>query len=88
METAWDEHGYQIPGSVEGPLTILYQPSPVRVFSVEVTSDPYTQDAQFKFERYGATVVGSRLTLVTIVTPDTDSAFFREVVGNLIGSLA
>ncbi len=88
METAWEEHGYQIPGSAEGPLAILYQPCPARVFSVKAISDPYARDTQFKFEQYGVIVAGSGLTLMTVVTPDTDSKFFRDVIDSLIVSLA
>lgn len=32
MEQSWDEYGYKIPGSTEGPFSILYQPCPAQTF--------------------------------------------------------
>jgi hypothetical protein len=88
MESAWDEHGYQVPGSTEGPIAILYQPCTARVFSVTARSDPYARDALFRFDPYDVLVVGSGLTLVTIVTPDTDSEFSKTAIDKLVSSLS
>jgi hypothetical protein len=88
MVASWDEHGYQIPGSPEGPLTILYEPCPAEKFSATVTSDPYARDAGFGFEKYDTIVVGRGMTLVTAVVPDADGDFSREMLDKLVASFA
>jgi hypothetical protein len=83
MEAAWDEHGYDIPGSPEGPFAILYEPCPAQAFSVTVTSDPYARDTRFSFESHEALAIGSGLTLVTVVAPSPGSKFSLDIIDGL-----
>lgn len=84
MQADWDEHGYELPGTEEGPFAILYEPCPAARFSVDVTTDPYGRDPGFGFAPYPAQIVGRGLTLVTLVTPATMKDFTRQVVHSLI----
>ena len=63
---------------------ILYQPCPVRTFSVAVKENPYARDDPFRFEEYDAIVIGAGMSLITVVTPDLDSEFSKNVIKCLI----
>lgn len=86
MVEAWDEFGYELPDSAEGPFTVMYEPCPARTFHVTANEDPYARGMQF--DPYEAVVVGAKLTLVTVVTPDLDGTFSREVIDSVITALA
>ncbi|TVT38045.1 hypothetical protein FNH05_24685 [Amycolatopsis rhizosphaerae] len=86
MVADWDEHGYKIPDSPEGPFSLLYEPCPARVFSALVKEDPYARNG--RFEPYDAAIVGHNLTLVTIVTPDEQSDYSRSIIDAAVSALA
>jgi hypothetical protein len=88
MVVAWDEHGYEIPDSAEGPFSVLYEPCPARAFAAIAQQDPYARDQEYGFEPYETLIIGSELTLTTVVTPDRDSTYSREVIDAVVSALA
>jgi hypothetical protein len=86
MSAAWEEHGYDIPGEPEGPVAVWYQPCPARRFTALATTDPYARPGEFLFDPYEVAVIGAGLSLVTLVTPDADTDFSREVIAAFIDS--
>ena len=86
MLSDWDEHGYALPGSAVGPFFLLYQPCPAPRFRAQVQQDPYVTG--MRFDPYPVTIVGTGLSLITIVTPDEDSEFSRSVIDGMIAALA
>jgi hypothetical protein len=77
MEHRWDEEGYCLMEDGEGPFALLYQPAARPVVEVRFNDDPYGRES--RFEPYSATVVMAGLSLVTVVTPDEDSPFSRNI---------
>ena len=88
MVAAWDEHGYEIPGSNEGPFSILYEPCSARTFAAIAQQDPYGRDQEYRFEPYETVIVGNDLTLTTVVTADRDGMYSREVIDAVVSVLA
>jgi hypothetical protein len=78
MEQRWDRDGWILMERDEGPFAVLYQPSPNPLVEIQFNDDPY--DRAFTFEPYGATMVTVGMFLVTVVTPDKDSPFTRQVL--------
>lgn len=85
MLSDWDEHGYAIPGSAVGPFYLLYEPCPAPQFSALLQHDPYA--GGMRFDPYPVTIVGTGLSLVTVVTPDEDSEFSRSVIDGVVAAL-
>jgi hypothetical protein len=78
MLAAWDEEGYHLSDDGDGPLMVAYRPCPVPRLNVLALDDPYGHTG-FAYEPYEVLLIGAGLYLVTIVTPDRDSAFSREM---------
>jgi hypothetical protein len=78
MEQRWDLDGWIFMERDEGPFAVFYRPSPRPAVEVQFNDDPY--DGVFGFEPYSATMVMAGMSLVTVVTPDKDSPFTRQVL--------
>jgi hypothetical protein len=78
MEQRWDRDGWILVDRDEGPFAVLYQPSPSPQVEVQFNDDPYDRGANF--EPYSATMVMAGMSLVTVITPDRDSPFTRQVL--------
>jgi hypothetical protein len=78
MEQRWDRDGWILMDRDEGPFALLYQPSPSPQVEVQFNEDPYNRG--FNFEPYSATMVMAGMSLVTVVTPDKDSPFTRQIL--------
>jgi hypothetical protein len=86
MERAWDDVGYSLMEGGEGPFAVLYRPAPKRTVAIQLDEEPYGWEG-FRFEPYEATLVSAGLSLVTIVTPDEESFFSRDLRGLLTHEL-
>ena len=84
MEANWDRSGYALDEHGEGPLALYYQPVGWQSLPMVPRKDPYGR-AGFRYEPYDITVVGTGLSLFTLVTPD-DSAFTRAALATLLAS--
>lgn len=82
MVQRWDEDGYHLSAAGTGPLMIAFEPCPVPRLRAQVLDDPYG-DRGLGFDPYEVTLLGTKLFLVTIVTPDADSAFSRTAIDRL-----
>ncbi|WP_203931235.1 hypothetical protein [Virgisporangium ochraceum] len=78
MEQRWDRDGWILMERDEGPFAVFYQPAPIPSVDIQFNDDPYGRG--FTFEPYGATMLTAGLFLVTVVTPDRDSPFTRQVL--------
>jgi hypothetical protein len=81
MERRWDRDGWILMERGEGPFAVFYRPSPSPVVDIQFHDDPYARG--FDFEPYGATMITAGMSLVTVVTPDKDSPFTRDVLARL-----
>ncbi|GLW29210.1 hypothetical protein [Actinoplanes regularis] len=78
MEQEWDEVGYALMAGGEGPFAVLYQPSPQPTIAIRADENPY-EHRGFGFDPYAATLITTGLSLVTIVTPDEESPFSKNL---------
>ncbi|MEU0555621.1 hypothetical protein [Dactylosporangium sp. NPDC006015] len=90
MLDRWDDEGYTLMDGVEGPFQVVYQPATVPAVPVELQGDPYDRSGEYRFDLdpYRATLVTAGLALVTLVTPDLDSAFSQSLLAMLAEELA
>lgn len=79
MESEWDDRGYTLDSSAEGPLQIEYEPASWNSLEVQVLSDPL-QESGYSFKPYEATVVGRGYYIVSLVTPPLESNFSKTMV--------
>jgi hypothetical protein len=86
MERRWDDLGYSLMEHAEGPFLLMYEPSRQPAVEIQLNEDPYERGG-FRFEPHPATLVSAGLSLVTIVTPDADSAFSRGLIDSLTQAL-
>jgi len=86
MERFWHEKTYEYMDENEGPFGIFYEPCRVGKFSITMQSQPYNRSAGFGFLPYGAVAIGAGITLVTIVTPESEGPFFQEIIDGLMSS--
>lgn len=86
MVSAWDEEGYHLSPSGDGPLMLAYEPCPASRLRMLALDDPYRRTG-FAYEPYEATLVAKGISLVTIVTPDQDSDFSIRAIDALATSL-
>lgn len=87
MVESWDDTGYDPSPDGEGPCSIWYQRSPCRSVRISLIDDPYDR-GEFAFEPYEADLVGSHLSLVTVVTPDRDSPFSTTLIDSMAAALS
>jgi hypothetical protein len=81
----WDEDGYALDASGEGPFAVYYQRAGREHLRVALLEDPYRREG-FGFAPFEATLVGA-MALVTLVTPDAESPFCRELRDGLESAL-
>lgn len=86
MEQRWEVAGYALMEHGEGPFAVLYQPSARPLIAIHLNEDPY--DSTYGFKPYPATLVAAGLSLVTVVTPDVDSPFSRQILERIRQALA
>ncbi|MFI0409381.1 hypothetical protein [Actinomadura sp. 3N508] len=82
MIQRWDEDGYHLSPTGTGPLMISFEPCRVPRLRARVLENPYG-DNGLGFAPHEVTLVGTDLFLVTIVTPDADSAYSTSVIDRL-----
>ncbi|GAA4967404.1 hypothetical protein [Actinoplanes utahensis] len=82
MEQRWDEVGYSLMEGGEGPFALLYEPAPQPAVAIQINQEPYERKG-FGFNPYKASLITAGLSLVTIVTPDEESSFSRNLFGSL-----
>lgn len=87
MEQDWDESGYDLRDDGEGPFAVLYQPSPRSTTAIRFEQQPYS-DQGLGFDPYEAVLVTAGLSLITLVTPDEESLFSRELRSRLTRALS
>lgn len=87
MEADWDEYGYDPREDGEGPFALLYTPSPLPTTTIRAEQDPYG-DRGSGFTPHEAVLVTAGLSLITMVTPDDDSPFSRDLRDRLIRALS
>jgi hypothetical protein len=80
MVDGWDDGGYALDHTGEGPFAIWYgsEVVPVRVTLQENPFGP----SEFGFDPYDAMVTGG-FSMITIVTPDAESPFSNRIRGSL-----
>lgn len=83
MEVEWDNRGYALDSLGEGPFSIAYEPCGWKTLGARLLEDPYSREG-FGFVPYEATVVGAGLYMVSVVTPDAESAFSKDVLDDLV----
>ncbi|MEV4133042.1 hypothetical protein AB0J72_12850 [Dactylosporangium sp. NPDC049742] len=88
MLDRWDDEGYSLMDGAEGPFQVVYEPASVPAVPVELHGDPYGRGGGYRFDPYRATLVTAGLFLVTLVTPDVDSAFSQGLLAMLGEELA
>jgi len=88
MLERWDDEGYSLMDGAEGPFQVVYEPASVPAVPVEMRWDPYDRGEGYGFSPYEATLVTAGLFLVTLVTPDVDSAFSQGLLSMLAEELA
>ena len=86
MESHWDEHGYTLDATGEGPFAIYYRPYTRRTTEVLALQVPYDHGGGFSFEPYEMVVVGAGLTLLTVVSPDDADDFTTRIIEGLLRS--
>ena len=86
MEAEWDDIGYELDSSREGPFCVAYEPCRRRALNVTALEDPYVRDG-FRYDPYDVTLIGPCLYLVSVVTPDIESDFSRAVLAGLTKQL-
>lgn len=86
MEASWDEHGYELDSSHEGPFAIAYEKAAWSVLRLTALDDPYARTG-FAYEPYQATLVGQDYFLVSTVTPAVESDFSAALIKRLAESL-
>ncbi|WP_329385640.1 hypothetical protein OG625_25900 [Streptomyces sp. NBC_01351] len=64
----WDDHGYRLDGSGEGPFSVLYEKASWESLRVTAMEDPYG-DEGFRHTPYDVRLLGAGFSLVTVVTP-------------------
>jgi hypothetical protein len=87
MNEDWDEYGYRLGVDGQGPFYILYRQAPAGSLPMQALRDPFENDLSDGFEPYEVQLVGSGLSLITIVLPDADSEFSRSVMSAVSESL-
>jgi hypothetical protein len=88
MESHWDEHGYTPDTTGQGPFAIYYRPFARRTTEVLALEDPYEHGDHFRYEPYEMVVVGSGLTLLTVVSPDGAEEFTGTILEGLVAQAA
>lgn len=86
MESAWSEDGYSVSSEGEGQFAIHYEGMKRAATRMTALDDPYARQG-FGFEPYEVTVVGGTLSLVTLVTPDSESEFSVALTSSFVASL-
>ncbi|ATW50662.1 hypothetical protein [Streptomyces peucetius] len=81
----WDESGYVLDSSGEGPFSVAYEPAGWRSLKATALEDPYVRTG-FGYQPYEISLVGSGLWLITVVAPE-DRTFRRSVVDTLTACL-
>jgi hypothetical protein len=87
MLAHWDEHGYDHRPDGLAPFAVLYQRASWSSLRVRCDEDPYQHGPYAAFEPYEATLLGDGFYLVTVVTPDDDSRFSRDVLSTVANRL-
>lgn len=87
MEKDWDDFGYDPREDGEGPFALLYGPSPRSSTTISFEEDPYG-DRGFRFDPYEAVLITAGLALITIVTPDEEGSFSRDLRDRLTRALS
>ena len=90
MNDQWEEFGYEIPNSTEGPIYITYEPCRVRELTATVKNDPYKRNSEhnFQFDPYDIIFAGRGLNLVTIVTTESNEKFANLVYEIFISAIS
>ncbi|MFB7475019.1 hypothetical protein [Kitasatospora sp. NPDC056184] len=78
MADRWQEEGYFVDNQ-GGPFSILYQPMEKRELKVSSLEDPYSHNG-FGFRPYEMLLLMHSAWLVTLVTPDEESPFSRDLM--------
>jgi hypothetical protein len=87
MVREWDDLGYTLDSSGEGPMQVIYELANWNSLDVKVMQDPMEQSG-FRFEPYEATLAGSGFYMVSLVTPPLESEFSAEMIKKLRDFLA
>ena len=85
MDDFWEAEGYALDRHGEGPFLLLYRPCPRQGVRATVLDDPYDHGTGFR--PYETVLASGGMSLVTVVTPDDDSPFSRDVVSTLLQHL-
>lgn len=85
MVAGWDETGYVLDATGEGPFSLAYEPAGWRSLKAMALEDPYAR-AGFGYEPYEVVLVGSGLRMITVVAPE-EGEFGRAVVDTLTACL-
>lgn len=73
MVDAWEEDGYFL-GEHGGPFAIWYEPLRQQSLKVTALDDPYGRQG-FRYQPYTLTLCSKAPSLLTLVSPDAESAF-------------
>ncbi|WP_067503466.1 hypothetical protein [Actinoplanes sp. TFC3] len=87
MEVFWDEHGYALDATGEGPFAIYYSPYGPRSSKVLALEDPYNHGDGFAYEPYEMLVAGRGMSLLTLVTPDEAKEFSATLLDALLDQI-
>jgi len=86
MEAGWERDGYALLEGGEGPFALMYEQLRMPSFRCEVKDDPYSRD-DCHFVPYEVLVVAPGASIVTLVTPDTESMFSRTLMELLVSCI-
>lgn len=84
MVAGWDDSGYVLDSSGEGPFSLAYEPASWKSLDVVALNDPYSRTG-FGYEPYGISVVGADLQMVTVVAPES-GPFQQALIDGLLAA--
>jgi hypothetical protein len=80
MERRWDEQGYSLDSTGEGPFAIYFELSSLTELRAMLLNDPYARVGYGRFQPFEARLVNREISLVTVVTPDSGSPFVASLL--------
>jgi|SRR5579862_8137427 len=87
MIAEWDESGYVLDESGEGPLAIYCSPAAHALIKVQILQEPLSRSG-YSFEPYEATLAGAGCFVISMVTPPQETEFSRSMLDKMANLLA
>jgi hypothetical protein len=87
MDEDWGNHGCRLGVDGEGPFHLLYRPAPRQSLRMLALQDLYQHGHPVRFDPYEVQLVGTRISLITVVLPDDEGTFGDEVLDAVVRGL-